>query len=161
MSLPVCVFLLSGTNNPPVSNSTCPASPKLPSAEMSVCSILLTQLKALGAGDHRAERQAKISFFSSESRWYPATPVCVKRYDAHEFLANLLARKLAGISKHAPDPPGDVIVGDGSMGEPTGVLKDTTVAAIERIVPRPNWDEFEAALRAGLVEVRRYGDIGT
>jgi hypothetical protein len=47
------------------------------------------------------------------------------------------------------------------MGELTGVLKDTTVAAIERIVPRPNWDEFEAALRAGLVEVRRYGDIGT
>ena len=87
----------------------------------------------------------------------PETPVCVERYDGHEFLANSLALKLAGISKHTPDPPGGVIVRDGSTGEPTGVLKDTAVAAIERIVPRPGWDEFEATLKAGLAEARRYG----
>ena len=87
----------------------------------------------------------------------PETPVCVDRYDGHEFLVNSLALKLAGITRHTPDPPGGVIVRDGSTGEPTGILKDTAAAAIERIIPRPNWDEFEATLKAGLVEARRYG----
>ena len=87
----------------------------------------------------------------------PDIPVCVERYDGHEFLANSLALKLAGITKHTPDPPGGVIVRDSNTGEPTGVLKDTAVAGIERIVPRPSWNEFEAALRAGLGEARRFG----
>jgi len=87
----------------------------------------------------------------------PETPVCVERYDGHEFLANSLALKLAGISKHTPDPPGGLIVRDGSTGLPTGVLKDTAVAPVERIIPRPGWDEFEATLKAGLAEARRDG----
>ena len=87
----------------------------------------------------------------------PETPVCVDRYDGHEFLANSLALKLAGITRHTPDPPGGVIVRDGSTGEPTGILKDTAAVAVERIIPRPSWDDFEATLKAGLVEARRYG----
>jgi predicted amidohydrolase YtcJ len=87
----------------------------------------------------------------------PEAPVCVERYDGHEFLANSLALQLAGITKHTPDPPGGVIVRDSSTGEPTGILKDTAAAAIEKIIPRPSWNEFEAALRAGLIEARRYG----
>jgi hypothetical protein len=42
-----------------------------------------------------------------------------------------------------------VIIGEGCMGEPTGVLKNTAVAAIEIIVPRPSWNKFEA--RSGLI----------
>jgi hypothetical protein len=38
-----------------------------------------------------------------------------------------------------------VIIGEGCMGEPTGVLKNTAVAAIEIIVPRPSWNKFEAS----------------
>ena len=84
-------------------------------------------------------------------------PVCVERYDGHEVLANSLALKLAGITRHTPDPPGGFIVRDSVTGEPTGVLKDTAVSAMDRIIPRPTWDELEAALRAGLAEARRYG----
>lgn len=84
-------------------------------------------------------------------------PVCVERYDGHEVLTNSLALKLAGITRHTPDPPGGLIVRDGRTGEPTGVLKDTAVAAIDQIIPRPTWDELEAALRDGLAEARRYG----
>ena len=84
-------------------------------------------------------------------------PVCVERYDGHEVLANSLALKLAGITRHTPDPPGGLIVRDGATGEPTGILKDTAVSAMDRIIPRPTWDELEAALRAGLAEARRYG----
>ena len=84
-------------------------------------------------------------------------PVCVERYDGHEVLANSLALKLAGITRHTPDPPGGLIVRDSATGEPTGILKDTAVSAMDRIIPRPTWDELEAALRAGLAEARRYG----
>ena len=84
-------------------------------------------------------------------------PVCVERYDGHEVLANSLALKLAGITRHTPDPPGGQIVRDSATGEPTGILKDTAVSAMDRIIPRPTWDELEAALRAGLAEARRYG----
>jgi hypothetical protein len=96
------------------------------------------------------------------TRWVidPVTaenPVCVERYDGHEFLVNSLALKLAGITKDTPDPPGGIIVRDDRTGEPTGMLKDTAVTAIEDVVPRPSWDEFETTLRAGLAEARRYG----
>ncbi len=83
-------------------------------------------------------------------------PVCVERYDGHAFLVNSLVLKLAGITRHTPDPDGGVIIRD-STGEATGLLKDTAVAAVERIIPRPGWDEFEATLRAGLAEARRFG----
>jgi hypothetical protein len=83
-------------------------------------------------------------------------PVCVERYDGHEVLANSLALKLAGITQHTPDPSGGIIV-RGSTKEPTGVLKDTAVTAIDRIIPRPTWDELETALRDGLAQARRYG----
>ncbi len=84
-------------------------------------------------------------------------PVCVERYDGHEALANSLALRLAGITKHTPDPPGGLIVRDRDSGEPTGVLKDTAVEAVEKMIPLPGWDEFEAALKTGLAEARRCG----
>ncbi|MGA2991199.1 MAG: amidohydrolase [Candidatus Korobacteraceae bacterium] len=84
-------------------------------------------------------------------------PVCVQRSDGHQVLANSLALKLAGITKHTPDPPAGVIVRDSSTGEPTGILKDTAVAAVERMVPRPSREEFEATFRAGLAGAARCG----
>src|SRR4051812_38260142 len=53
----------------------------------------------------------------------PNTPVFIYRYDGHMSLANSVALKLAGITRESKDPPGGVIVRDGS-GEPTGLLKD-------------------------------------
>jgi hypothetical protein len=87
----------------------------------------------------------------------PDTPVCVERYDGHAVLANSLALKLAGVTRRTPDPPGGVIVRDQSTGEPTGILKDTAASAVERMIPRPAWDEFEATFKAGLAEARRLG----
>jgi hypothetical protein len=84
-------------------------------------------------------------------------PVCLQRSDGHQVLANSLALKLAGVAKHTPDFPGGIIVRDNNSGEPTGILKDAAVAAVTKMIPRPSWQEFEAAVRAGLAEARRCG----
>ncbi len=60
----------------------------------------------------------------------PDHPVFVTRTDGHRALANILAMKLAGITKEIKDPPGGVVVRDPQTGEPTGVFKDSAMDAI-------------------------------
>ncbi len=82
----------------------------------------------------------------------PATqnhPVFVNRLDGHMALANSLALKLAGITRATPDPPGGAIVRD-ARGEPTGLLKDAAMEAVNRVVPAPSAEEVDGALRAAM-----------
>jgi len=76
-------------------------------------------------------------------------PVFVNRLDGHMSLANSLALKMAGIDRNTPDPPGGAIVRDAS-GEPTGVLKDAAMGAVERVIPAPGGAEIEEAVRAAM-----------
>jgi predicted amidohydrolase YtcJ len=76
-------------------------------------------------------------------------PVFVNRLDGHMALANSLALKLAGITRDTPDPPGGVIVRD-AHGEPTGVLKDAAMSAVERVIPAPSPAEIAEAIRAAM-----------
>jgi predicted amidohydrolase YtcJ len=76
-------------------------------------------------------------------------PVFINRLDGHMALANSLALKLAGVTRHTDDPPGGTIVRD-AAGEPTGVLKDAAMGAVERVIPDPSEDEIADALRAAM-----------
>jgi predicted amidohydrolase YtcJ len=76
-------------------------------------------------------------------------PVFVNRLDGHMSLANTAALKLAGITRDTPDPPGGTIVRDPS-GEPTGILKDAAMYAVERFIPDPSADDILDALRAAM-----------
>jgi predicted amidohydrolase YtcJ len=76
-------------------------------------------------------------------------PVFINRLDGHMALANSLALKLAGVTRNTPDPPGGTIVRD-AAGEPTGVLKDAAMGAVERVIPDPSEDEIADALRAAM-----------
>jgi predicted amidohydrolase YtcJ len=76
-------------------------------------------------------------------------PVFVNRLDGHMSLANTIALKLAGITRNTPDPPGGAIVRD-ATGEPTGVLKDAAMDAVDRVIPEPSEDEIAIALRAAM-----------
>jgi len=87
----------------------------------------------------------------------PDNPVLLSRCDGHAVLANSLALKLAGIDPHTPDPPGGVIVREAKTGKPTGVLKESAMELVERLVPRPTEAEAEQALQAALKEARRWG----
>jgi hypothetical protein len=84
-------------------------------------------------------------------------PVFLQRYDGHSALANTRALELAGVHRTTTDPPGGAVVRDPVTAEPTGVLKDTAMALVERVIPRPTEAEFEEALEAALAEARRLG----
>ncbi|MGE5277782.1 MAG: amidohydrolase [Acidobacteriota bacterium] len=89
----------------------------------------------------------------------PATgdrPACLSRQDGHMMVCNGLALKLAGITRDTPDPPGGVIVRDGS-GEPTGVLKDAAMDAVWAIRPARTPAELAEALSAAMKEAARVG----
>ena len=80
----------------------------------------------------------------------PDNPVCVSRIDLHTSLANTVALRLAGITRHTPSPPGGEIVKDPVTGEPTGILKDTASELVLAKVPQPAFAEKIEAAEASL-----------
>ncbi len=74
----------------------------------------------------------------------PNNPVFVERLDGHMGVANSLALKLAGVTKETKDVDGGLIVRDAN-GEPTGVLKDTAMGIVDRIIPPSSTAQLTAA----------------
>ncbi len=88
----------------------------------------------------------------------PDNPVLLSRMDGHGALANSVALKLAGIDANGPpDPPGGEIERDAATGEPTGILRDTAIDLVERLIPPPTAEELDAALVAAIGEANRHG----
>lgn len=83
-------------------------------------------------------------------------PVFVSRLDGHMALANSAALKLAGIDRNTPDPPGGAIVRD-EHGEPSGILKDAAMDAVERVIPEPSTEEITDAVRAAMGYAKENG----
>ncbi len=83
-------------------------------------------------------------------------PVFVNRLDGHMALANTTALKLAGITRDTPDPPGGTIVRDAN-GEPTGVLKDAAMGAVNRVIPPPSAAEMADDIRAAMRFAAEHG----
>ncbi|RKY84055.1 amidohydrolase [candidate division KSB1 bacterium] len=93
-------------------------------------------------------------------------PVFVNRYDGHMALANSLALKLAGINKDTSSPVGGVIVKDPKTGEPTGILKDSAMNLVYKIIPEPDTKTSLIAVKKAVEEANRFGvtsvqDMGT
>ncbi len=87
----------------------------------------------------------------------PQNPVFVNSWDGHQVLANSLALKLAGIDDDTPDPPGGVIVRDPATHRHTGLLRDTAMNLVAKVMPPRSDAEVEAALRRGLLEAVHTG----
>ncbi|HEY2905003.1 MAG TPA: amidohydrolase [Vicinamibacterales bacterium] len=79
----------------------------------------------------------------------PFSPVFLNRYDGHAALANSLALKLAGVTARTPDPPGGAIVRD-AAGNPTGVLKDAAMGAVNRVIPPPTPERLQQAVKRAM-----------
>lgn len=73
-------------------------------------------------------------------------PVMISRTDGHMALANSLALKMAGVTRHSQNVPGGFIVRD-SAGEPTGVLKDAAMDAVWKVMPKATPAEKRAAAK--------------
>jgi predicted amidohydrolase YtcJ len=84
-------------------------------------------------------------------------PVFMQRYDGHMALVNSATLKLAGITAESKDPPGGVIerLADGKT--PSGVLKDTAMELVDKLIPDPADDEIAEAIRASMKEAARFG----
>ena len=75
---------------------------------------------------------------------FPDTPVAVRRVDGHAMLVNQKALDMAGITEATKVPGGEVILKD---GKPTGVLVDTPMKMVDKVVPKPTVEEQVQALK--------------
>jgi predicted amidohydrolase YtcJ len=87
----------------------------------------------------------------------PDRPVLLSRLDGHMALANSLALKLAGISRDTPDPQGGEIVRDVKTGEPTGILRDTAMDLVDKVIPPLSRKKRERAIRAAMRHAQELG----
>ena len=83
-------------------------------------------------------------------------PMMFTRVDGHVAVANSLAVRLAGVSKHTKDPPGGSIERD-AAGEPTGMLKENAMELVGRKVPPLSPAQRRRAIELALAEAARFG----
>jgi predicted amidohydrolase YtcJ len=110
-----------------------------------------------GSWDHQQWASAQLPQRAWIDAATPNTPVLVSRHDGHMALANSLALKLAGISRLTPDPPGGLIVKDAASGEPTGILKDSAMDLVWKVIPPPSEQQTDKAVLAAVQEAARLG----
>jgi predicted amidohydrolase YtcJ len=84
-----------------------------------------------------------------------SSPVFLKRICGHVAVANSAALSAARIDNRTLDPSGGRIVRD-SRGEPTGVLKETAIELVERVVPE-SMDRTRAALVHASAKLSKLG----
>jgi predicted amidohydrolase YtcJ len=84
-------------------------------------------------------------------------PVIMSSQDGHAAWVNTKALQAAGISKRTVNPENGVIVRDPRTGDPTGLLKDSAVDLIARVMPQPAHNERARALRRAIREAHEHG----
>lgn len=92
-------------------------------------------------------------------RIFPTIPVALLSKDYHSILLNSLALRLAGITKNTADPLGGRIERD-SEGEPTGILFETAIDPIWKIMVQPSESQIEAAIKAAIEDMYVMGLTG-
>jgi predicted amidohydrolase YtcJ len=83
-------------------------------------------------------------------------PVLVRRLDGHLALANSVALAHARLDDRAAEPPGGGIVRD-ARGRLTGVLKDTAIDLVSRVMPPATRPTIVARARAALEHATSLG----
>jgi len=85
-------------------------------------------------------------------------PAYLPRMDGHSALVNSEALRRAGIDEHAPpDPEGGVIDRDPQTGEPTGVLRESAMGLVSRLIPEPTTQDKMRALRRAVTHANSFG----
>jgi predicted amidohydrolase YtcJ len=86
----------------------------------------------------------------------PNSPVVLSDESHHSSWVNSRALDLAGITRDTPNPPGGIIERD-AQGEPTGLLRETAMGLVSRIVPPPDEAAKREALRLATAQMLSYG----
>jgi predicted amidohydrolase YtcJ len=83
-------------------------------------------------------------------------PVLLHRVDAHASWVNTKALEMAGINKDTPDPTGGKIERDAN-GKPTGVLVDSAMELVNKVVPLPTPAQARGTLDNALAALAKVG----
>ena len=83
-------------------------------------------------------------------------PVLLHRVDAHASWVNTKALEMAGIGKDTPDPAGGKIERDAN-GKPTGVLVDSAMELVNKVVPLPTPAQARGTLDNALAALAKMG----
>jgi predicted amidohydrolase YtcJ len=87
----------------------------------------------------------------------PDRPAYMDCYDGHTGWANSKALALAGITKDTKDPENGVIVRDPKTGEPTGALKESATALVDKVIPTPAGEARYALFLRALARLNSQG----
>lgn len=98
----------------------------------------------------RAPRREELDAVSGEH------PVVLTDFSFHAIAVNSRALQLAGITRDTVPPPGGVIEKDAN-GEPTGVLRETAMGLVQRVVPDWTPEEVSASIDAGIAQLHARG----
>jgi predicted amidohydrolase YtcJ len=83
-------------------------------------------------------------------------PAYMRRKDGHSAWVSSAALKLAGIDSTTEDPPGGRIDKD-KRGEPTGILRETAMHLVARLLPQPGDSELDDAMARALADLAELG----
>lgn len=72
----------------------------------------------------------------------PGYAILLIRHDGHSAVASSEALKQAGIDNNTPDPMGGVIDRD-DRGEPTGILRDSAIGLVDKLIPKESQEKME------------------
>lgn len=86
-------------------------------------------------------------------------PVYLTAKSLHASWANSIALKLAGISAQTADPPGGRL-GRNPDGTPNGILFESAVELIEKVIPEPSQDQVEQAILEAQAQLLQIGLTG-
>jgi len=87
----------------------------------------------------------------------PDRPAVMTCYDGHSVWVNSKALAMAGITKNTPNPTNGIVVKDPRTGEPTGHLKESATALLNKVKPKPTDADRRAALRQAVAYAHRFG----
>lgn len=89
----------------------------------------------------------------------PEHPVYLNAHSGHAAWVNSLALQLANITAETPDPPGGKIGRDES-GNPTGVLFETAMELVDRVIPKPAPEQVAGQVKVAIERAHRSGLTG-
>ncbi len=83
-------------------------------------------------------------------------PAYLRRKDGHSTWVSSEAMHIAGMNRATEDPPGGTIDRD-LLGEPSGILRETAMELVAKVLPPHADPEIDAAMTTVLVELAHFG----
>lgn len=90
----------------------------------------------------------------------PRNPVALFSKDLHVLWVNTMSLRLGGIGLDTPDPQGGEIAREEGSRQATGVLKESAIDLVGRVIPEPTFEAVTLAMEKGQAELHKFGIAG-